>query len=123
MDRFVTYARPGEGIVVANPALYSQIARLPEVAGSARVARLGLVTIDANGRPFGVGALGDLASDNLGAVRPIVVSGRMPIADRIGEVAVNVSAARNEHLAVGGVIRFRAFSPAQADAMLNQRER
>jgi hypothetical protein len=117
VDRFVAYTQPEQGIVAADPGLYSQIARLPQVAASARVARFGMARIDSANRLVRHDSLGELATDDLSFSRPIVVSGRLPRSDRIDEVAVNVSAAQNTHLKVGNELRFRAYAPTQVDAL------
>lgn len=121
VDRFVAYTHPGQGVVAADPALYSRIARLPQVAFSARFARLGMVRIDAANRRVGNDSLGKVAVDNLRFSRPIMVSGRQPRPDRVGEVAINPSAANNAHLTVGSELRFHAYAPAQIEELFSGR--
>jgi putative ABC transport system permease protein len=82
------------------------------------MARFGLLPVDANGRPQTEGNLGAIGVSNFDLGRPIIVSGRLPQADRVDEVAVNTSATTTDHLGVGSVIHFRAFTPDQAQAVL-----
>jgi hypothetical protein len=118
VDRFIAYEKPEQGGVFADSTLYRQIARLPEVESSARIARFGFLPVDASGRPQIESNLGAIGVDNFDIGRPIIVAGRLPNADRVDEVAINASAVTNDHLGIGSVIRFRAFTPAQAQAVL-----
>jgi ABC-type lipoprotein release transport system permease subunit len=118
VDRFVAYEKPQQGGVQADVALYPDIRRLPEVESSAELTRFGFLPIDGNGRPETDSNLGAIGVDSFGSGRPLVVAGRMPRVDRIDEVAVNASATRNEHLGIGSVIRFRSYTPGQAQAIL-----
>jgi hypothetical protein len=118
VDRFVAYAKPSNGAVVASPSVYARIARLPQVAFATRAARFGLARLDATGRPIASDVLGAVSVADLRGGRGILVAGREPRANRPDEVIVNVSAAHNEHLGVGSRLSFVAFAPEQADALL-----
>jgi hypothetical protein len=118
VDRFMTYYEPTDGGLAADPELYPEFARLPQVAASATTARFGMVRLDAAGHPMQNDSLGEVAIDNPHLNRPKVLSGRLPDQTRSDEVFINASAARNVHLAVGATLRFRAFAPAQIDALL-----
>ena len=118
VDRFVAYSRPTDGGVVADPALYPRIERLPGLEYSQVATRFGMVRIDAENRLLRDNVLGAVAVAQYAPGRPIVVAGHIPRADRLDEVAVNASAATNEHLRVGDEIRFRGFGPGQGDALL-----
>jgi len=116
--RFLAYEKPQEGAVFTDSAFYPQIARLPEVESSTRVARFGFVPTDDHWRPDTESNLGAIGVDSFDAGRPIVVAGRLPSADRVDEVAVNTSAVADDHLGMGSVIRFLAFTPGQAQSVL-----
>jgi putative ABC transport system permease protein len=118
VDRFVAYEKPEQGGVIADPALYPQITRLPTVESGTQLARFGFLPVDADGRPQPDNNLGAIGVDSFDAGRPMLVSGQLPRTDRVDEVAINGSAMTNEHLGIGSTIRFRAFTPAQAQAVL-----
>jgi hypothetical protein len=118
VDRFIAYEKPEQGGVFADSALYPQIERLPEVEASTQLARFGFVPVDAAGRPRLETNLGAIGVSNFDLGRPIIVSGRLPQVDRVDEVAINASAVTNDRLGVGSVIRFRAFTPDQAQTVL-----
>jgi hypothetical protein len=119
VDRFLAHDRPEQGIVAADPALYPRIARLPEVAASATVARFAMRRIDDANRLVPDLSLGTLGVGNLRFSSPIILSGRMPRSDRVDEVAINVSAARNLRLGVGSKLRFRAYARSQEPALFS----
>jgi len=118
VDRFVAYSRPTNGGVIANPALYPRIARLPGIQYSQVGARFGMVRVDAGNRPLRNNVLGAVAVADFGPGRPIILSGRIPRADRVDEAVVNASAATNEHLHVGDELRFRGYDTGAANALL-----
>jgi ABC-type lipoprotein release transport system permease subunit len=122
VDRFIAYEKPEQGGVFADPSLYPQIARLPEVEASTRLGRFGLLPVDDHDRPVQNDNLGAIGVSNFGVGRPIITAGRIPLVDGVDEVAINESAMTNEHFGVGSVIRFRAFTPAQAEAVLGPGE-
>lgn len=118
VDRFVAYEHPAQVGVAGDPSLYPRIARIPQVTFSARSARFAMLRLDARGRRLRKDTLGTVAIDDLRVSRPIILSGRVPRSDRPDEVAVNASAAKNEHLKVGDTLRFHAYAPAQVNALL-----
>jgi len=52
------------------------------------------------------------------AFRPLMLAGRLPRPDRVDEVLINASAAKNEKLHVGSALHLKGFSPDQTDAAL-----
>jgi hypothetical protein len=118
VTRFVAYSHPAHGVVQADPGLYDEITGLPQVAATARVARMLMARLDPAGQPDRTLALGEIAVDDLAFNRPIVVAGRTPRADSVTEVAVNPSAAKNGHLKVGSSFRLRAYDPGKAEDLL-----
>lgn len=118
VDRFLTYEKPQQGGVFADPTLYPEIARLPAVESSTQLARFGFVPLRADGGYDEKSNLGAIGVDNFSSGRPIVVSGRLPNPARAAEIAINESAKTNEHLDIGSVVRFHAFTPGQAQAVL-----
>src|SRR4051812_15965595 len=115
VDRFVTYSRPGHGVVLGDPAAFSGISRLPEIEATTRGARLAMLVV--NRRP-GLGFLNSLAIEDLGFSRPIIVDGRLPDPKRIDEVVINPAAATHGHLHVGSTLRLHAFSAQQGKSIL-----
>jgi hypothetical protein len=116
--RFVAYSHPATGSVQADPSLYPDIARLPQVASTTEAARILLAPLDSAGRPDGTIDLGEIATSNLGFRRPILVAGRRAHPGSLNEVTVNPSAAKNRHLAVGSSIHLQGFVPEEMDALL-----
>jgi ABC-type lipoprotein release transport system permease subunit len=118
VDRFVSFAHPASSGVAADPALYDRIARLPHVVATSRTARFGMLRLDRAGRPIAHDTFGELAFSNAGITRPILLAGRLPRADRADEIAINSTAARNDRLRVGDVVRFAGFAPDQLPDLL-----
>lgn len=118
VDRFVAYSHSAHGVVRADPALYAEIARLPQVASTAQLARMLMARLDANGQPDRTLGLSVIAADDLGFSRPLMVSGRGPRPDNVTEVTINPSAAENGHLKVGSSLRLQAFAPGGAEELL-----
>ncbi len=76
VGRFVAYSHPAHGIVQADPGLYAEIARLPQVASTVQVARMLTARLDATGQPDRTLGLSVIAADDAGFSRPLMVSGR-----------------------------------------------
>src|SRR5438045_3436862 len=51
VDRFVAYARPGQGVIFSAPDSYAKIKRLPQLAATTLVVRMLLARIDAHQQP------------------------------------------------------------------------
>src|SRR6185436_14636270 len=62
VDRFVAYSHPGQGVVIAEPALYPRIARLPQVEASTLATRLALALTS---KHAGAGLLNEIGADDL----------------------------------------------------------
>jgi len=94
-------------------AFYDEVARLPGVTASGRVAGMNLVVVDAAGRP-------DLTDDPTAnasidgqayyrVFRPNLTAGRLPRPDRTDEVLANPAMARLHHLKVGSRVTALSF--------------
>ncbi len=115
VDRFVAYSHPGQGVVIADRASYSRIARLPEIEASTLVTRLALARTGEHARE---GALNQIGVDDFDFSPPIILAGRLPNPERSEEVVINPAAAEHVRLRVGSLLRFRAFGPEQARELL-----
>jgi hypothetical protein len=118
VTRFLAYEHPASGGVVADPGLYREVARLPQVAASSLSARFAMARLDGRNRPLENDTLGTVAVSDFGLSRAIIVSGRLPRPDRVEEVVINASAARESHLRVGDRLRFHGFGAEQAERIL-----
>jgi hypothetical protein len=118
VDRFLAYAHSTDAFVGADPGLYAQIGRLPQVEAWNEAAYM-LMGTAAPGQLPGASGLSSIALVRPSrAFRPLLLAGRMPRFDRVDEVLINASAASNEKLHVGSALHLKGFAPDQADMVL-----
>ena len=114
--RFMRYAGPTEGEVVASPAVMRTVPGLPGVAWTQRAALMFALPY-AGGRPYSqVGTWAIIHRPP--PPRPILAAGRLADPARPGEAMINESAARVMHARVGSVIGLRGYRPDQAQQVL-----
>ena len=117
VDRFLAYAHSTHAFVGADPSVYPQIGRLPQVEAWDEAAYM-LMGTRTPGQQSGPG-LGSIAVVRAGnGFRPLMLAGRLPRLNRVDEVLINASAATNQKLHVGSVLHLRSFSPDQVDDAL-----
>jgi len=95
VGRFLAYARsPDLGVFGPDRETLSKIEHLPQVAESSEGAYVLMAKTDAAGHPTSPGDVGTQAVvRNPAMSRPLVIAGRLPRWDRVGEVLINSSAA------------------------------
>jgi ABC-type lipoprotein release transport system permease subunit len=120
VPRFLSYAGPVEGEVIADPPTTARVAGLPDVAHAARSSFMLVIPATPDGRPaVRPGLVVSWALIDGPAQRVLVLAGHLPAASDAGQVALNERAARVLRAGIGSFIRLRGYSPAELAPVMN----
>lgn len=114
-DRFVAASNAHDVLVFGQPfdVDLDAVARLPEVADSARLG-YALLLEPERGEDLGLTPLVSIDGGFFGRIdRPKILEGRRPDPDRADEVAITPPLARSRNLGVGSTMTVKSFSPEQ----------